>query len=67
MIGAASRFFSEAQRGIRGDHLRNGKAGAERLAEVAEGRVGHSRHRRDEKIVPQHVCADSHSSLIAGG
>ena len=62
MVHAAARLLGRAQPGVRGHHLRDREPGTEALAELAEGPIGHACHRRDKKVVPQHVRADVHPS-----
>jgi hypothetical protein len=62
MIRAAARRLGCAEPRVRRHHLRNREPGPEALAEAAEGSIRDAGHRRDEKIIPQHVRADPHAS-----
>jgi hypothetical protein len=60
VVGAPARLLAAPEERIRGHHLGYGQARAELLAQLPEGAVRDTGHRRDKKIISQRARTDSH-------
>ena len=60
VVGTAPSLFAAPKQGVGRDHFGDCETGAELLAQLAEGAVGDTGHRRDKQIVAQNVGSDLH-------